>query len=246
MVRADAYAFHYPWLDEVVLPEAGADVALGIPHEPKHLLATTASLIARADLHPDLIRLLVRAVAETHRDGGRFQEPGQFPNLELTDLPVSPEAEVYLQQTLRGQAFLDRYFPFWLASVLDRYLLFVVPALLILLPILIRSPLAFQWYMRQRVVRWYRLVHDIERRAQSMSLAEIGAELQHLDELEHRIGDELVVTNAYMPQVYELRQHIAFVAEKLQIRRATLQRNNGATADAIPAASIASEPIAVQ
>lgn len=246
MVRAGAYAFHYPWLHEVVLPEAGADVALGIPHEPKHLLATTASLIARADLHPDLVRLLVTAVVETHRDGGRFEEPGQFPNLELTDLPASPEAEVYLQQTLRGQAFLDRYFPFWLASVLDRYLLFVVPALLILLPVLFRSPLAFQWYMRQRIVRWYRLVHDIERRAQSMSLAEIDVELQHLDELEHRIGDELVVTNAYMPQVYELRQHIAFVVEKLQIRRATLQQSTGASADASAAALTLSEPMAVQ
>ena len=226
MARADAYAFHYPWLDEVVLPEAGADVALGLPHEPKQLLATTASLLARADLHPDLVRLLVTAVVATHRNGGRFEEPGQFPNLELTELPAAAAAEAYLQEIVRGRTLLDRYFPFWLASVLDRYLLFVIPALLIILPVLIRSPLAFQWYMRQRVVRWYRIVHDIEHRAQFMSLAEIDAELQHLDELEHKISDELVVTTAYMPQVYQLRQHIEFVAAKLQKRKTALQQND--------------------
>jgi hypothetical protein len=226
MARAGAYAFHYPWLGEVVLPEAGADVALGIPRTPKQLIATTANLVARIDLHPDLVRLLVIAAIATHRNGGRFEEPGQFPNLKLTDLPVDPEAEAYLQQSLGGRAFLDSYFPFWLASLLDRYLLFVIPALLIVVPILIRSPLAFQWYMRQRVLRWYRIMHDIERRAQAMSVAEIDAELEHLDELEHKISDELVVTNTYMPQVYMLREHIEFVAAKLQKRKTALQQND--------------------
>ena len=223
MARAGAYAFHYPWLHEVVLPEAGADVALGIPHTPKQLLATTASLVARSDLHPDLVRLLVIAAIEVHAGGGRFEEPGEFPNLEKTDLPADTEAAAYLQQSLQGRAFLDHYFPFWLASLLDRYLLFVIPALLIIVPLLTRSPLAFQWYMRQRVVRWYRIVHEIERRAKSMSVAEINAELQHLDDLEQRIGEELVVTNGYMPQVYMLREHIEFVADKLRERRQALQ-----------------------
>jgi uncharacterized protein len=222
MERADAYAFHYPWLDLLVLPEAGADVSLGIPHEPKQLLATRANLVARENLHPDLVRLLVVAAIETHRNGGRFEDPGQFPNLRLTDLPVDEEAAAYLQQSLGGGAFLDRYLPFWLASLFDRYLLFVIPALLIIVPLLSRSPLLFQWYMRQRIVRWYRIVHEIDRRAQALGPDEIDAELQHLDELEQKITDELVVTNAYMPQVYQLREHIGFVAERLQQRKRAL------------------------
>ena len=223
VARANAYAFYYPWLSELVLPEAGADVAHGIPSEPKHLLTTVASLVARNDMHPDLVRLMVIAAIESHAGGGKFEKPGQFPNLELTDLPVDPDAEAYMRQILGGRSYLDRYFPFWLAAVIDRYLLFVVPALLILLPFLSRSPQVFQWYMRQRIVRWYRIVHDIDRRAQSMSLGEIDAELQQLDDIEHRIADELTVTNSYMPQVYELRQHIEFVADKLQKRRLALQ-----------------------
>ena len=240
MVRAGAYAFHYPWLHEVVLPEAGADVALGIPHTPKQLLATTASMVARSNLHPDLVRLLVVAAIEAHAGGGRFEEPGQFPNLEMTDLPADTEAAAYLQQSLQGRAFLDHYFPFWLASLLDRYLLFVIPALLIIVPLLTRSPLAFQWYMRQRIVRWYRIVHDIESRAKTMGVTEIDAELQHLDDLEQRIGEELVVTNAYMPQVYMLREHIEFVADKLRERRQALQ--DGTAVEADPEEPLASVP----
>jgi TRAP transporter TAXI family solute receptor len=221
--RADAYAFYYPWLRELVLPEGGADVAANIPSEPKRLLATTANLVARNDMHPDLVRLMVIAAIETHRRGGRFEEPGEFPNIELTDLPVDQEAYAYMQQILSGRSFLDAYFPFWLASLIDRYLLFVVPALLIALPILSRSPQAFQWYMRQRIVRWYRIVHDIERRAQTMGLEEIDVELQNMAEIERTVGEELIVTTSYMPQVYQLRQHIEYVMEKLNKRKLMLQ-----------------------
>lgn len=221
--RAPAYAFYYPWLHQLTLPEGGADVERNLPSVPKQLLATTTNLVARNDLHPDLVRLMVIAATETHRRGGRFEEPGEFPNLTLTDLPIDEEAEAYLRQILGGRSYLDRYFPFWLASTIDRYLLFVVPALLIILPLLSRSPQAFQWYMRQRIVRWYKIVHDVEQRAQAMSLEEIAAELRNLDALDERIGDELVVTTTFMPQVYELRQHIAFVVDKLQKRRLALQ-----------------------
>ena len=221
--RANAYAFYYPWLSELVLPEAGANVANNIPAESKHLLTTVAALIARNDLHPDLVRLMVIAAIQTHRSGGKFEKPGQFPNLELTDLPVDPDADAYMRQILGGRTDLDRYLPFWLAAIVDRYLLFVLPALLIILPLLSRSPQAFQWYMRQRIVRWYRIVHDIEYRSQTMDLEQIDSELSHLDEIERTITDELTVTNSYMPQVYELRQHIDFVAGKLKERKLQLQ-----------------------
>ncbi len=223
VARANAYAFYYPWLSELVLPEGGANVANNVPAESKHLLTTVAALIARNDLHPDLVRLMVIAAIQTHRSGGKFEKPGQFPNLEMTDLPVDPDADAYMRQILSGRTDLDRYLPFWLAAIVDRYLLFVLPALLIILPLLSRSPQAFQWYMRQRIVRWYRIVHEIEYRSQAMDLEQIDSELRHLDEIERTIADELTVTNSFMPQVYELRQHIEFVAGKLSERKLQLQ-----------------------
>ena len=56
-----------------------------------------------------------------------------------------------------------------------------------------------------------------------MNLEQIDAELRHLEEIERTITDELTVTNSYMPQVYELRQHIDFVAGKLKERQLQLQ-----------------------
>ncbi|MBK8048823.1 MAG: hypothetical protein IPK16_17905 [Anaerolineales bacterium] len=227
MERADAYAFHYPWLHRLVLPRAGADVALDLPHEPKQLLATTASLVAQSDLHPDLVRLLMTAVVATHRNGGRFEKPGEFPNLKMTDLPADEEAQAYMQEILRGRSFLDRYFPFWFASVLDRYLLFVIPVLLIMVPILIRGPQVFQWYMRQQVVRWYRIVQDRtsctvhEHRGNRPRACTPGTNQAH-DQRRARCHQFT------MPQVYDLRVHISFVAEKLRNRRAILDQQNAA------------------
>jgi len=61
-----------------------------------------------------------------------------------------------------------------------------------------------------------------------MDLEEIDGELHELDEIERKITDELTVTNSNMPQVYELRQHIEFVADKLQKRKLALQeQKNG-------------------
>ena len=56
-----------------------------------------------------------------------------------------------------------------------------------------------------------------------MDVEQIDSELRHLDEIERTIADELTVTNSYMPQVYELRQHIEFVAGKLRDRKLQLQ-----------------------
>lgn len=56
-----------------------------------------------------------------------------------------------------------------------------------------------------------------------MDLEQIDSELRHLDEIERTIADEVDVTNSYMPQVYELRQHIDFVAGKLKERKLQLQ-----------------------
>lgn len=85
-------------------------------------------------MHPDLVRLMVIAAIQTHRSGGKFEKPGQFPNLELTDLPVDPDADAYMRQILGGRTDLDRYLPFWLAAIIDRYLLFVLPCCLLSCP----------------------------------------------------------------------------------------------------------------
>jgi TRAP-type uncharacterized transport system substrate-binding protein len=220
----DALARRLRFLSVVTLPHGAIDIVGDIPNRDVNLLSTRANLMVRAGFHPDLLRLLSIAAVQVHSPGNLFSEPEEFPNTTYTDLPVSREAKAYLENIKRGDSTLDRYLPFWLAALVDRYMLFVVPLLLILLPMLGRSPLLYQWYMRNKVTRWYKLVRRMELRVDTMPIPEIDGAIAELDALDDKLVRELTVSNTYMPNVYDLRTHIHYVAEQLQKRRNKLAR----------------------
>jgi hypothetical protein len=219
---ADALARRHQFLDVLVLPRGTFDIVGNSPRQDVNLVTTRANLMVRAGFHPDLIRLLSIAAVQFHSPGGIFAEPDEFPNTTYTDLPVSREAKAYLDNIKSGDSTLDRYLPFWLAALIDRYLLFVVPLLLIFVPLLGRSPLLYQWYMRNKINRWYKFVHRMELRVNAMQLPEIDAAIDELEGLDDKLARELTVSNAYMPSVYDLRTHVQYVIGQLQKRRTKL------------------------
>ncbi len=165
-----------------------------------------------------------------HGPGDLFAKPDEFPNTVYTDLVVSREAKAYLERIKSGDSTLDRYFPFWIAALVDRYMLFVVPLLLIVLPLFGRSPLLYQWYMRSKVTRWYKVVHQIELRVPIMLVPEIDAAIAELDGLDDKLARELTVSSGYMANVYDLRTHIQYVVGQLQKRRTRLTGEPAPTA----------------
>lgn len=216
---ADALARRHRYLSVLTLPRGTFDIVGDVPREDIRLLSTRANLMVRQGFHPDLVRLLSIAAVTYFSPGSFFAEPDEFPNTVYTDLPVSREAKAYLEQVKNGNSQLDRYLPFWLAAVIDRYLLFVVPLLLIFVPLLGRSPLAFQWYMRNKVTYWYKVVHKLELRVENMQAPEIDAAIAELEGLDDKLARELNVSTGYMPDVYDLRTHIQYVIGQLQKRR---------------------------
>ena len=220
--QANAFVRRHRFLSVLTLPEGTLDLVNTTPADDVNLLSTEANLVFRNDLHPDLLRLLTLAVVAVHGRGGFFAEPGYFPNTKHTDLPISREAMAYLERIKNGDSTLDRYLPFWAAAIFDRYLLFILPMALILLPMLGRSPLLYQAYMRNKINRWYKTVHQIELRVDTMQLAEIDAAIAELESLDEKLSRELTVSNSYMPSVYDLRTHIQYVAGQVEKRKAKL------------------------
>jgi uncharacterized protein len=216
---ADALARRHRYLSVLTLPRGTFDIVGDVPREDIKLLSTRANLMVRQGFHPDLVRLLSIAAVTYFSPGSFFAEPDEFPNTIYTDLPVSKEAKAYLEQVKNGNSQLDRYLPFWLAAVIDRYLLFVVPLLLIFLPMLGRSPLLYRWYMRNKITHWYKFVHDMELRVENMEVPEIDAAIAELESLDDTLARELNVSTGYMPDVYDLRTHIQYVIGQLQKRR---------------------------
>ncbi len=242
---ADALARRYRYLSVLTLPRGTFDIVGDVPRDDIRLLSTRANLMVRQGFHPDLVRLLSIAAVAFFSPGSFFAEPDEFPNTTYTDLPVSREAKAYLEQVKNGDSQLDRYLPFWLAALIDRYLLFVVPLLLIFVPLLGRSPLLYQWYMRNKITHWYKFVHKMELRVENMQVPEIDAAIVELESLDDKLARELNVSTGYMPDVYDLRTHIQYVIGQLQKRRDVLAASASAASGAAGPAAAAPTPVAM-
>jgi uncharacterized protein len=221
--QVDAYQAQFPYLTSVVLPKGAVDLRGRIPAEDKRLISTVANLIVRRDFHPDLLRLMTIAAVETHDDGGLFERRFQFPNVDYADLPIGKEELAYLERIKSGESTFDNYLPFWAAALIDRYLLFVVPIVLLLLPLLSRSPAVYTAYNRYKVNRWYRNVRRMDFHVPQMDKAEIETSLAELDNIDKQMQERVRVSPFYMRDFYDLRGHIDLMQSRLRKRLAQLE-----------------------
>jgi len=217
--QAEAYTRRLPFLTHVVLPRGIVDLGRDIPAQDFHLIAPTATLVAREDLHPALIDLFVKAATEIHGGTGWFQQQGQFPSPRYTEIPVAREAEKYYRD---GPPFLQRYLSFWLANLFDRLWVVVVALAALIIPLSKIVPPLYVWRIRSRVYRWYgelRAVEQVLENAKDEHRDEARAELlRRLDGIEQRVN-HISIPLAYADALYGLRSHINFVRQRV---RATL------------------------
>lgn len=209
--QASAYARKLPFLTAVTLPRGIVDLARDIPPEDVALIAPTATLAAREDLHPALVQLLMQAAARIHGDPGWFARAGEFPNAANTDLPVAAEARRFLQG---GAPWLQRYLPFWLSNLVDRMWVALVSIIAVLIPLSRLVPPVYQFRVRSRVFRWYARLRDVEEAA-GRPESDRAALLATLDELERRVA-RISVPLSYTDELYALRQHIDLVRAKVR------------------------------
>lgn len=234
---ADAYAARHHYLNSLTLPKGAIDPAALRPAADTQIVSTVANVIARADVHPDLLRLLTMAMVETHEQGGILEATRQFPSLDYAELPANRVQLAYIERIKRGESTLDNYLPFWAASIIDRYLLFVVPVLLIVVPILSRTPRLYTGLVRMRIRRRYRVIREIDARIHHMQIEDIDRELLRIDEMDEMLAKELQLANQFMPEVYDLRGHLNLLEVKLRRRRARIDGSDSSHHEAPPAHS---------
>jgi hypothetical protein len=114
-----------------------------------------------------------------------------------------------------GKSTLYRSLPFWLASLLDRVLIVVLPIAVILVPGLRFVPWMYNWRIRSRIYKWYGALITLERNVMDKSSSESAQTMrQRLDEIEKAVND-MNVPLSFIDQLYVLRQHIGFVRQNL-------------------------------
>jgi TRAP transporter TAXI family solute receptor len=209
---ADAYTRLFPFLTRLTMPHGVADLVRDYPPEDIKLLAPTANLVIREDLHPALQSLLLQAASEIHGKSGFFQSAGEFPSYKDAMLPLSPDAARYFKS---GPPFLQRYLPFWLAVLVDRLIVLLIPVFALLIPLLKIAPALYSWRVRSKVFRCYGelrfLEEDLRHRFDRARLPEYRARLEALDEEARGLHVPLAFTDL----VYTLREHVNLVRRAL-------------------------------
>lgn len=216
--QAEAYTRRLPFLTHVTLPRGIVDFGRDLPAHDYHLIAPTATLVARDDLHPALIELFVQAAAKIHGGAGWFQQQGQFPSAKYTEIPVADEAAKYYRD---GAPFLQRYMSFWLANFLDRMWVLLLALSALILPLSKIVPPLYVWRVRSRIYRWYGQLRTVEgavEEAVELAPAERGAvyaaQLERLGEIEDRVN-HLSIPLSFAEDLYGLRSHVHFVRQRI-------------------------------
>lgn len=211
--QAEAYHRLFPQLQRLTLPRGSIDLMRDIPREDVQMLAPTATLVVRENLHPALVDLLLQAASEVHGEAGIFQQPHEFPKATEMDFPLAPEAQRYYKS---GKTFLQRYLPFWLATLVDRTVVLLVPVIALLIPIARFAPPLYGWRVRRRIYQRYGELKFLERELEEHpERHDRAAWLARLDEIEDA-ASHLPTPLAFAHLRYTLRQHIALVRAEIQ------------------------------
>jgi len=211
--QTEALAARLPFLEKLSVAEGLFDLQRNIPAERTELLSPVATLVINEAFHPALASLVLQATTDVLRQGSLLDPPGSFPAATPMELELSGEAEYYHE---RGVPFLQRYLPFWVASIVDRYVVLLIPFIAIMLPLVKSMGPLYAWRMRARVYRWYAHLRRVDKLIHNGGIDEVlGREIDALLALE----DELTrvdVPLSYAHELYSLHLHVSYMISRLR------------------------------
>jgi len=214
--QADAYLRRLPSLslNKIVIPQGGFDLGQNLPAQDITLVGPGVELIARKGLNSAISDMLLDAAQTVHGKASLLAKRGEFPAPLVREFPISGDALRYYKS---GKGFTyDLVHSFWLANLINRLLVAVVPFFLILIPAIRFLPVLYRWSLQLRIYRCYRPLLRLERDAETpLTPAHAEELLKRLDVIEVEVG-ELKVPASFAQQFYDLRTHIVFVRNRLK------------------------------
>ena len=209
--QADGYRRRLKFLSRLVAPEGSFDLGRNLPPTDVELVGTPVELIARENLHPAISDLLIAAARDVHGKAGMYRKNGEYPAPIEHDIPLSEEARRYYTS---GSPFLYKRLPFWLASLVDRILILVLPLLIVVVPASRLVAPLYQWRMRSRIYRWYGALMTLEREMLAQPDDDERQNIRRrLAEIENSVN-ALQLPLAFADQLYVLREHIGMVRSR--------------------------------
>jgi TRAP transporter TAXI family solute receptor len=213
--QAEAYSRRFPFLSALSLPRGSFNLGRNIPDHDVQLVAPTANLVVRDDIHPALVDLLLDAATDITGDAGMLRREGEFPSPKGVDIPLSDDADRYMKN---GPSFLHKRLPFWIAVWADRLLVLLIPIVAVLVPVVRLAPAVYAWRVKSRLYRWYGRLKEME-----LDLDDDAVPFDRQDALKRLDEIELAVSHirtplAFSENLYNLRSHIELVRQRLRGR----------------------------
>ena len=208
--QAEAYTRVLPYLDRIDIPRGIISIAHDQPKQDISTIASTATLVARNDINPATVSLLLGTSYDILRNYSRLQKPGQFPSSKGLDFPMDMDAEIFLRD---GPSFFYRHLPFWGAVWVERFIKILIPLLIVLIPVFTYLPAIFNLSLKVKLSRLYKILKNIEKRSNSPdNYLLLHTELLNL---EKRI-QQIKVSAMQSKEVYDLKAHVALVRHQLE------------------------------
>jgi hypothetical protein len=173
------------------------------------VIAPAINLVARENLNAPLVDLFLDAARKLHGRPTLLAARGTFPSEDYTSLPMNADAVRYYE---KGPSGLRKYLPFWLATLVDRVVVYVVPFLVVFSTIFRGVPLLTRFSFSFSSQRLYKRLKRIE-------LADNTDDqrddlLRELDAIEAD-SKRLPVPRMYLAPYFELRQNIHDLRDRL-------------------------------
>jgi len=187
--RDVVYTRKYHYLTAIKLNQGLLDLKDDIPRKDKTLLAPTAMLVARADLHPWVVEQILKVARAIHSPGSLLDPPLRFPSLEGVDLPVHETAETFLTS---GESFLSSLLPYWALRRASQLRLLILPLLAVWLPFMRVLPVISMWRAGRWMKQYYASLNRVEGvLARAESPVELRVGLQTLEKLRSDVDSAL-------------------------------------------------------
>ena len=208
--HGDVYRRIQPDVAELLIPQGLFDLAQMIPRHDVRVIAPAINLVAREHLHPALVDLFLDAARSLHGGATLLAERGTFPSEDYTSLPLSAEAKRYYD---KGPSGLRKYLPFWLATWVDRLIVYVVPVLVVASSVFKGIPGIIALRARLALRGFYRRMQRIEDATDQQSNRD--AYLKELDAIEEASG-KIHIPQMHIAHYFEFRQYIHDLRSRLE------------------------------
>ena len=211
--HARAYGRLHPFLSATTLYQGSVSIKKNLPDTDVQLIGSPATVVVRDSTHSAVIELLVRAAQEINSQTTLLSDAGTFPNNAGSEWPVNHDAKYFLKN---APSILHRTLPFWLASMVDRLIILVLPLLVILIPLFRLLPPAMHWREEQKLLTRYRRVRAIEESLTADSPSDdLKAGHDELLTMEKNLTT-LKLPIGFSKELYNLRQHVLLVRNRLE------------------------------